>query len=165
MRVRVAGGTGHRKPARDTAPGDAVHGPLALFCTRLRRLQQAANITQTSLAAAVSLGTSQMSDMLNGNIKRLPSWDVTDAVVSACLAHAEKAGRPLPPDLRDRADWRRRYGDVERDLDAQVRPRREAAAGWPLAEVTDPFALEVHRPVRPGRHADRAACPAGVRAA
>ena len=29
------------------------------------------------------------------------------------------------------------------------RPRARAGAGWPLAEVTDPFALEVHRPVQP----------------
>ena len=28
-------------------------------------------------------------------------------------------------------------------------PRAQAGAGWPLAEVTDPFALEVHRPVQP----------------
>ena len=28
-----------------------------------------------------------------------------------------------------------------------VRPA--SAAGWPLTEVTDPFVLEVHRPVRP----------------
>ena len=29
------------------------------------------------------------------------------------------------------------------------RARAGAAAGWPLEEVTDPFALEVHRPVQP----------------
>ncbi len=28
-------------------------------------------------------------------------------------------------------------------------PRAQAGAGWPLGEVTDPFALEVHRPVQP----------------
>jgi uncharacterized protein YidB (DUF937 family) len=33
--------------------------------------------------------------------------------------------------------------------DALVRPGGDAAAGWPLADVKDPFALEVHRPVQP----------------
>lgn len=148
MRVKAADGTGHRTQAGETTPERAVVGPLALFCGRLRLLWQAAGITQASLAAAASLGTSQMSDILNGNVKRLPGWDVTDAVVRACLAHAEKAGRPVPPDLRDRMDWRRRYGDVERDLETPVQPRREAAAGRPLAGVTDPFALEVHLPAQ-----------------
>ena len=134
-------------PAVSAAPGHGVD-PLALFCARLRLLQRAAGIKQTSLAAAASISGAKMSDILNGKVRQLPSWEVTDAVVSACLAHAEKARRPVPQDLRDRADWRHRYGDVERDLEAPARPRRQAAAGWPLAEVTDPFALEVHLPVQ-----------------
>ena len=40
-----------------------------------------------------------------------------------------------------------------------------AAAGRLLAEVRDPFALEVHRPVQPEDAAGRAAGAAGVRAA
>jgi transcriptional regulator with XRE-family HTH domain len=123
--------------------------PLVLFCGRLKRLHLAAGITQTSLAAAAHLGTSQMSDILNGKIKRLPDWEVTAAVVRACLRYAERIGRPVPPDLSDEGDWRRRYGDLEHDLDIEARPRREALAGWPLPDVTDPFALEVHRPVQP----------------
>jgi transcriptional regulator with XRE-family HTH domain len=158
MKVRAADGTGHRIAARGTARGGPVPGPLSLFCARLKRLQQAAGITQASLAIAASLGTSQMSDILNGRIKRLPGWDVSDKMVGACLAHAQRAARPVPSDLSDRADWRRRYGDVELDLDSQPGPGREAAgpglkavAGWPLAVVTDPFDfdLEVHRPVQP----------------
>ncbi len=92
-----------------------------------------------------------MSDILNGKIKRLPDWDVTIGVVRACLEHAEASGRPVPPDLRDEGDWRRRYADLEHDLDAEAgqRPRREMPPGRLLAEVTDPFALEVHRPVQP----------------
>ena len=151
MKVRAADGPGHRKQAGDMARGDSGTGrsPLALFCLRLKRLQQAAGIAQTSLANTAHLGTSQMSDILNGKIKRLPDWDVTATVVRACLEHAEKTGRPVPPDLHDEGDWRRRYGDLEHDLDAEAQPRREAPAGWPLAEVIDPFALEVHRPVQP----------------
>ena len=127
-----------------TAPG-----PLALLCARLKRLQIAAGIKQTSLVSATHLGKSQMSAILNGNIKRPPDWDVIATVVRACLEHAGKTGRPVPPDLRDEDDWRRRFGDLEHDLDTEGRPHREAPAGRPLADVTDPFALEVHRPVQP----------------
>ena len=129
--------------------GTAV-GPLALFCARLKRLQQAVGITQTSLARTACLGTSQMSDILNGNIKRPPDWDVTATVVRACLDWAERAHKPVPADLGDEADWRRRYGDLEHDVDTEPRLPRAALAGRPLAGVTDPFALEVHRPVQPG---------------
>jgi hypothetical protein len=99
-----------------------------------------------------------MSDILNGRIKRLPSWSVTDQMVAACLTYAQEAGRILPPDLCKREDWRRRYADAERDLEGQgrlcrqnARPPRVVAAGWPLAEVINPFDfdLEIHRPVQP----------------
>jgi transcriptional regulator with XRE-family HTH domain len=150
IRGEAADGTGYRTPAGDT-PADGVPGPLGLFCARLRRLQQAAGITQTSLANTVRLSTSQMSDILNGKIKTLPDWDVVAAMVRVCMKHAERAARPVPPDLREEGDWRRRHADLEQDLSAGARPggHREALAGWPLADVTDPFALEVHRPVEP----------------
>ena len=135
----------------ERADSGTISGPLDLFCARLKRLQEASGISQTSLAAAAHLGTSQMSDILNGKIKRLPDWDVTIKVVRACLAYAEAKRRRVPPDLRDLGDWLRRYSDLEQDLDAgtRSRPRREVAAGWLLADVTDPFALEVHRSVEP----------------
>jgi len=156
--VSAAEGTGHRKAAEGPEAG-GFPGPVSLFCARLKQLQKAAGITQTSLAAAAHLGTSQMSDILNGRVRQLPAWEVADAVVGACLEHAHKEGRALPDDLRDRKDWRRRHGDAEHDLDGQGRPRRRAggpvggaAAGWPLEEVTDPFDfdLEIHKPVEPG---------------
>ena len=59
---------------------------LAPFCARLTRLQKAAGLTQTRLAAAVQLSTSQMSVILNGDIKQLPDWNVVKKVVSACRA-------------------------------------------------------------------------------
>ncbi len=129
--------------------GDAS-GPLARFCARLMELQKTSKITQVSLAATVHLGTSQMSDILNGNIKKLPDRDVMIAIVRACLAHAEAKGNSVPGNLRDEGDWCRRYDDVEHDLDAAPRPRLhdKASVGWWLTEVTDPFDLEVHRPLR-----------------
>ena len=126
-------------------------GPLARFCDRLNRIQVASGISRASLAGAAHLGTSQMSDILNGKIKRLPDWDVTIAVVRACLEYARAKDRPVPPDLRDEGDWRRRYADLEHDLDSEARsrPRLAVLTGWLLADVTDPFALEVHRPAEP----------------
>jgi uncharacterized protein YidB (DUF937 family) len=126
-------------------------GPLARFCDRLNRIQVASGISRASLAGAAHLGTSQMSDILNGKIKRLPDWDVTIAVVRACLEYAGAKDRPVPPDLRDEGDWRRRYADLEHDLDSEARsrPRLAVLTGWLLADVTDPFALEVHRPAEP----------------
>ena len=65
MKVRAADSAGHRKPGGDTVRGDsgAALGPLALFCTKLKHLQQAAGVTQTSLARAADVSTSQMSDI------------------------------------------------------------------------------------------------------
>jgi transcriptional regulator with XRE-family HTH domain len=132
------------------SPGTAS-GPLRLFCARLKRLQEASGIRQAGLLDAAGLKRSQVSDILNGKIERPPEWGVAIAIVRACLEHAKAVGSLVPPDLSDEADWQRRYFDLEQDLDtgARARPRREASAGRLLAEVTDPFALEVHRPVQP----------------
>lgn len=129
---------------------ETTSDPLALFCARLKRLQMASGVSQSSLADAVRLGRSQMSDILNGKIKKIPDWDVSIGVVRACLKHAGSKGKPVPLDLRDEGDWRRRYADVEHDVNAGVRsrPRGEVQPGWLLSGVTDPFALEVHRPVQ-----------------
>ena len=127
--------------------------PLTLFCARLKRLQRAADLTQTSLASAAHLSTSQISDILNGKIKRLPDWDIVATVVRACLAHAKEEGKSLPMDLRDEADWRRRFADLEQDFDAVPRPGRSAraAAEWTAKTVGqyDPFDLEVHHALLP----------------
>ena len=128
-------------------------GPLALFSARLTRLQEAAGLTQTRLAAAVNLSTSQMSAILNGDIKQLPDWNVVRKVVSACLAHAEHADKLVPPDLHDEEDWRRRYFDLKQDLKAAARRRRGARAttGRTVETVRqcDPFDLGVHRALPP----------------
>ena len=128
-------------------------GLLPLFCRRLARLQKAAGLTQTSLAAAAKLGTSQMSAILNGDIKQLPDWNVVRKVVDTCLAHAKEAGKFVPPDLRDKVDWRRRYEDLEQDLEAAA-PRRShprASAGRTVETVRQchPFDLGVHRALPP----------------
>ncbi|MGI5323599.1 tetratricopeptide repeat protein [Actinomadura nitritigenes] len=98
-------------PSKGTAPE-----PLARFCARLRRLQEAAKLKQVALARAVNVSPQSMSDLLNGNIKELPAWERVQAIVDACLKAG--AGRVLPPDLADRDGWRLRYTDLEQDLDA-----------------------------------------------
>ena len=76
-------------------------------------------------------------------------------------------------DLTAAAEWWPRFGvpgsdsllvlPWRRTQAGQVRPA--SAAGRPLAEVTDPFDLEVHRPVQADDAAAGAAGAAGVRAA
>ena len=131
-------------------PGTAF-GPLGLFCARLRRLQTTSGIKQAGLLNAAGLKKTQVSDILNGKIERPPDWGVTIAMVRACLEHAKAAGRLVPPDLSDEADWQRRYFDLEQDLDTaeRARPRREEQTGRLLDELTDPFEVEIHRPVEP----------------
>jgi transcriptional regulator with XRE-family HTH domain len=142
----------------DTGP---TVGPLSLFCARLKRLQQAAGLTQASLAAVAGLSTSQMSAILNGDIKNLPDWDVVNKVVRACLSHAEQPGKTLTlaKDLRDEDEkgnkeiWRRRYGDLEQDFRTAARPRRDTQKAAERTVQTvgqcDPFDLEVHRVLLP----------------
>jgi adenylylsulfate kinase-like enzyme len=114
----------------------AAPGPLVLFCARLRRLQQASGIAQAGLARAVQLSTSQTSEILNGKIKRPPSRQATVSMVRACLDHAKKAGRVVPPDLSDVKDWERRLFDLEQDLDPVVRPK-VSTESFTIREIAD----------------------------
>jgi transcriptional regulator with XRE-family HTH domain len=136
--------------------GNAASGPLALFCARLRRLQQAAGITQTSLTTVAHLGTSQISEILNGKIRQPPDWDVTARIIRACLQHAENKGRPVPLDLRDEVAWRLRHADLERDHQARGQPRREILSRTPAPVPAARFAyLEQVRRIAPPALVDR----------
>ncbi|GAA0260132.1 hypothetical protein GCM10009527_065080 [Actinomadura nitritigenes] len=149
-------------PSKGTAPE-----PLARFCARLRRLQEASGLEKKALAGAVHVSPQSLSDLLNGNIRKLPQWERVQAIVDACLKAG--AGRVLPPDLADRGGWRLRYTDLEQDLDALARvpelqhdDDRGAAAeaalrnGFLLAsgervprvDEADPEALGVHPAIR-----------------
>ena len=139
------GTRGHQPDPRSIA--------LSRFCARLKQLQSAAGLTRTSLAATTHLSTSQMSDILNGKIKRPPDWDVVNKVVHACLTHAKQVGKPLPGNFRDEEDWRRRYDDLEQGFDAAPPPRRSTQAATERTVETvsqsDPFDLGVHRALPP----------------
>ncbi len=127
-------------------------GPLSAFCARLKRLQQASGLPQNALARHADRGTSQMSAILNGGIKRLPDWDLVQQIVHICLEHAARTGRQLPPDLCNEKDWQRRYGDLEQDAEVAERPSRRGATphGRPI-ERWDPFDLGVHHPITVAR--------------
>ena len=56
------------------------------------------------------------------------------------FANPDGLGQLVERSLRELAGTRRRTGGGS---------GREQVRGWPLGEVTDPFALEVHRPVQP----------------
>src|SRR5512146_2788971 len=151
--------------ARGNQPMTA--GPVVLFCGKLRRLWEASGVKQASLAKAANRSTTQVSDILNGNIRGAPAWEVVEAIVGACLAHAQRSGRPIPPDLGDLEDWRRRYFDLEQDLDTKAQssarepvsmPSQAPPPGRLLSELADPFGLDIHRAigstrVRAGRDA------------
>jgi transcriptional regulator with XRE-family HTH domain len=125
-------------------------GALAGFCASLKRLQEASGISQVGLLGAAHLEKSQVSAILNGKIKRIPDWDVVIAVVRACLEYADAKGRPMPADLRDAGHWRQRYAKlVDEGVQVRTEGLRRVLPGRLLADVTDPFALEVHRPVLP----------------
>ena len=122
-------------------------GPLAVFCARLKRLQEASGLTQTAVAGHAGMGKSQMSAILNGSIKQLPDWEVVRLVVRACLDHGARTRRVLPSDLLDERDWQRRYADLEQDIEVAERPRRVPDVDAKPISRWDPFMLGVHHPI------------------
>lgn len=88
---------------------------LTGFCQKLRRLWRESGIKQQDLAHAVGISPQWMSDILNGNIRRLPDWLLVRAIVETCRAYAMENGRTLPPDLAEFDPWRSRYFDLEQD--------------------------------------------------
>jgi TPR repeat protein len=144
--------TGRRKGAgliarRDGGPQSA---PLRAFCARLKRLQGASGLTQAAVARHADKSTSQIGAILNGTIKRPPDWRLVQVMVSTCLAHAERNGRTVPADLSREEDWKRRYFDLEQDVDLAARPTgcKTGTPGKPIGRW-DPFDLGVHHPIFP----------------
>jgi hypothetical protein len=110
MKKRTADGTGDGGGwGMDLGHPGNTSDPLDLFCARLRRLQTTSGIKQAGLLSAAGRKKSQVSYILTGKIEKPPEWRVTIAIVRACLEHAKAAGRLVPPDLGDEADWWRRY--------------------------------------------------------
>jgi tetratricopeptide (TPR) repeat protein len=79
------------------------------FCGDLQRLHRLAGspslnrLVEMANGLEVPLHRSTISDKLNA--KSLPTWDFVASFVTACRAHAEKTGVPLPGDDVDLARW------------------------------------------------------------
>jgi hypothetical protein len=124
-----------------------------------------------ALARSAGVTATTIGDWLRG--ERFPQ-DV-ERIVAVVAAIAELAGdRSVPAgELADPSRWRSAYEAEARRRqgfasDIAVRSQAERilamssssqSPGRPLAEVTDPFALEVHRPVEAGDASGRQGLP------
>lgn len=140
-----------RKPMPD-AP------PLAGVVTLLEGLQAGIARQLAVLDDVGPAGTGQSSAEVLGAPGTMLADTLTRHLVREIMFRGSHSG-PLTP-LADqlnheltRLQGQRVEGMLARLLvevrDVLVRPDRDMAAGRPLGEVTDPFALEVHHPVQP----------------
>ena len=118
-------------------------------------------VTSTPRAVPASLAGSEWEGMSGAVVFAADAHDGEQAAVGVISAHhppeGESALTVVPVtavgDLAAAAAWWQQLG-VAGPGALPVLPRRGAQpgpllAGWPLAEVKDPFALEVHRPIQP----------------
>lgn len=117
--------------ARETEKQDVVEGhgdPLAKLALRLRTLRAQRGLQMGGLQQRTGLGRTTVSQALNGH--KLPSEATLVALAKALGTDVE----PLLA-LRHAAT---RMPQARATLEARDRP------GWPVRDVRDPFALEVH---------------------
>jgi hypothetical protein len=122
-------------------------------------------VTSTPRPLPASLAGSEWEGMSGAVVFAADAHDEEQAAVGVISTHhrpeGESALTVMPitavADLAAAAAWWQQLG-VPGPGALPVLPRQRAragptrptsAAGWPLAEVTDPFILEVHRPVQP----------------
>jgi hypothetical protein len=75
-------------------------GPVADFCTGLRRLQRGCGLDRSSLARRLGYSRSQLYEILDGRISRPPEWDrLVEPLVRVCTGNDEGAV----------AEWRQRH--------------------------------------------------------
>jgi hypothetical protein len=142
--------------------GTGARGDFSVMLAALRdfratRLSQD-NPSDRALARAAGVSPTTVGAWLRGD--RFPQrFDEFLKLVRAVKASARARNIPVPDGLLDDERWLAAYQDEARRRASQVSEavQREQAAkalavlsppGRPLAEVTDPFALEVHRPVK-----------------
>ncbi|QUQ64569.1 tetratricopeptide repeat protein [Kutzneria sp. CA-103260] len=78
---------------------------------------------------------SQISDILNGRIKKVPAWEVVWGIVSACTAHAHHH-RYVPDQIVDEAAWRLRHTLVQQIL--EMRSRQDVVGDTARATTGEP---------------------------
>lgn len=150
--------------------------PPEAFHARLSWLIKASGSSLRTLELRTKVRRSTISGWQTG--RALPQlFDDLWAVVGACADRASASGRPLPPKLRDKADWHNRLISAQKIRDAVTyqhgpestrvaSPKPQAPDDHPIAdgatrpvhrdrpgpltyvrELTDPFALDVHRAI------------------
>lgn len=128
---------------------DAIEEPLAWFCVELAHLRaDAGGPTLRELSGIRGVpSVSQLSDIFNGKIKKLPDRDVVQSLVAACLAHGRN--RPLRGP-REIGYWLARYDDLTLKLERR-RPSSQRATNPAIlvapVEEWNPFALGVHHSI------------------
>ena len=118
-------------------------------------------VTSTPRPLPASLAGSEWEGMSGAVVFAADAQDGEQAAVGVISAHHPPEGEsaltvvPITAvgDLAAVSVWWQQLG-VAGPSALPVLPRRRAQpgpllAGWPLAEVKDPFALEVHRPIQP----------------
>jgi tetratricopeptide (TPR) repeat protein/transcriptional regulator with XRE-family HTH domain len=127
----------------EKSAGNSPEG-LAGLCWRLQRLQRASGVKQSALAAAVGVSPQTMSQILNGDIRRIPPVERMRLMVQVCRKQAKEKGRSLPADLADPAAWELRYLDLEQNLDAPTHVR--AGRGIRVSAAAKLLSAKAERP-------------------
>ncbi|MGM1063044.1 ATP-binding protein [Saccharothrix sp. Mg75] len=100
---------------------DAGRTAITRLVGGLKRLRREAGEPSLNRLAALTAGLphplprSTISDKLNA--RSLPEWEFVAAFVTACAAHAERSGAPLPPDAVDLDRWAARHLAMLRAVD------------------------------------------------
>ena len=103
------------------APPTSGSTPLKEFCLALKRLVKDSGMKQNQLAVRLRMSGSQVSQILNGEIKRPPDWSMIEAIITACAG----SGR-LPEQRVSSAAWRAEFDFVVRTLEAGPDRRMES---------------------------------------
>jgi hypothetical protein len=123
---------------------------VAAFCRDLKSLRvESGKLTLDVLAKGCHLGRSQISQTLNGEVKRVPGIDFVLSFVALCADHADKRGLPVSVST-DPKYWRQRHGALEQAVGAKPTDRptnwgelvREHRA-WSRVASPDPMREQV----------------------
>ncbi|MGN9840565.1 hypothetical protein ACTMTI_20810 [Nonomuraea sp. H19] len=104
----------------------------------LQRLFASAESGYLKVAIDAGIGNATLHGMVNG--RTFPRWRTLKAVLIALGIRQE----------RQLAAWQAAHGRARDDKPPACGPATKL--GWLLAEVSDPFMLEVHRPIRVDEH-------------
>ena len=97
-------------------PKQKSRGPVADFCTGLRRLQERRGLDRSALARRLGYSRSQLYAILDGRVSRPPEWDrLVEPLVRACTGNDEVAV----------AVWRQRHEVLLEVYNALKHQRRQ----------------------------------------